>query len=304
MDRYTNSATPRSMAPQARASSQMHPRSQAGIETHAKRPGSLTKFVRSPKGIVSLLLVGLMVVAALHPSDRTGIFNVIVAVATASAIDIAHSLMRGNRKVLPDGGMVTGLIIGLVLSGSVHWPVVALTAAIAVLSKHLLKVKRKPIFNPAAFALLFALLFFHTGQSWWGDLADVPAFLLPLLILAGYMVTSKVNKFPQVLTFLGTYFLLLTLAASLHLGNAAYTPGDAMRIPIVNAALFFGFFMLTDPPTTPGNYGNQVTFSVLVAVVSVGVYLLFGGLSYLLVGLLVANLWKTITSLKPRVVAS
>jgi len=272
--------------------------------SRAQQPSALRKYLRMPKGIVTMLLLGLMLVAALHPSDRAGVVNVIAAVVTASAIDVAHALIRRNRRVFPDGGIVTGLIVGLVLSGTASWSVAALTAAIAVLSKHLIKVRRKPIFNPAAFALLFTLLVFHTGQSWWGDLADVPVILLPLLVLAGYIITSKVNKFPQVLTFLGTYFLLLTLAAAFHLGNAAFTPGDAMRVPIVNAALFFGFFMLSDPPTTPGNYGDQVMFAVLVAVVSVVVYLVFGGLSYLLIGLLVGNAWKAIISRRGRVLAS
>lgn len=260
-------------------------------------PGPLRKFLRTPKGTVLWLLLGLMLVAALHSSDRPGIENVVVAVFTAAMIDLFLAIVRKNKRVFPDGGIVTGVIVGLVLSGTVHWPVAAIIAAIAAVSKHLLKIKRKPIFNPAAFALLFALFVFHTGQSWWGDLADIPVYFLPLLVAGGYLITAKVNKFPQVLTYLGTYFLLLTLAASLHVGNTAYTPGDAMRVPIVNAALFLAFFMLTDPPTSPAKYGDQVTFSVIAAVVSVAVYLVFGGLSYLFIGLLAANAYKAVKSL-------
>ncbi|QQE77563.1 RnfABCDGE type electron transport complex subunit D [Alicyclobacillus sp. SO9] len=269
---------------------------QAGAQTQAM-PGPVRKFLRTPKGTVLWLLLGLMLVAALHSSDRPGIANVLAAAFTAAMIDLLLAVMRRNKRVFPDGGIITGVIVGLVLSGTVHWQVAAVTAAIAVASKHVLKIKRKPIFNPAAFALLFALLVFHTGQSWWGDLADIPVYFLPLLVAGGYLITGKVNKFPQVLTYLGTYFLLLTLAASLHFGNAAYTPGDAMRIPIVNAALFLAFFMLTDPPTSPAKYGDQVMFSVIAAVASVGVYLVFGGLSYLFIGLLVANAYKAVKSL-------
>jgi Na+-translocating ferredoxin:NAD+ oxidoreductase RnfD subunit len=259
-------------------------------------PGPLRRFFRTPKGSVLLVLLGLTVAGSIHASDRPGIKNILIAMMMAAAIDVVVGLIRKNKRVLPDGGMVTGLIIGLVLSGSVHWPVTALAAGLAVVSKHVLKIGRKPIFNPAALALLVTLLFFHTGQSWWGDLADLPVLFLPLLIVGGYFITSRVNKFPQVLTYLGTYFLLLTLAASLHLGNASFTPGDALRVPLVNAALFMAFFMLTDPPTSPGKYGEQVTFSVLAAVVSVAIYLVVGGLAYLLIGLLVANGWRALIS--------
>jgi len=263
-----------------------------------KSPGALRRFLRTPKGTVLLLLIALMLVAAIHRTDMPGMLNIVAAAAAASVIDLVVGLLRRNKRIFPDGGIVTGLIIGLVLSGAVSWHVAAITSAIAVLSKHLLKVGRKPIFNPAAFALLFALLVFHTGQSWWGDLADMPVVLLPILIIAGYFMTSRVNKFPQVITYLGSYFLLLTLATSLHIGNVAFTPGDALRVPLVNSTLFMAFFMLTDPPTSPGKYSEQVTFGVVAAVVSVAIYLVFGGLTYLLIGLLVANAWKAFTNRK------
>ncbi|QSO52408.1 RnfABCDGE type electron transport complex subunit D [Alicyclobacillus curvatus] len=275
---------------------QLHGVKQADTRKAAP-PGPLRKFLRTPKGTVLILLVGLMLIAALHASDRAGITNIVAAMATASAIDVVLGMLRKNKRIFPDGGMITGLIIGLVLSGTVSWPVAALTSAIAVGSKHLFKIGRKPIFNPAAFALLFTLLVFHTGQSWWGDLADVPVLFLPLLLIAGYIITSRVNKWPQVLVYLGTYFLILTLAAALHMGNASFTPGDALRVPLVNAALFMSFFMLTDPPTSPGKYPEQVTFSVVAAVVSAATYLAVGGLSYLLIGLLAANAWRAITLL-------
>lgn len=263
-----------------------------------KRQSTFQTFIKTPKGTVLITLLVLMLFGLIHAADRHGIVNIIAAMATAGIIDVIVGKIRKNRRLIPDGGMVTGLIIGLILSDTVHWEVAALTAAIAVAAKHLLKIGRKPIFNPAAFALLFTLLFFHTGQSWWGDLADIPGILLPVLLISGFYITSRINKFPQVLSYLGTYFLLMTAAAALHLGNAAYTPGDALRIPLLNAALFMAFFMLTDPPTSPGKEIDQVKFSVLAAVISVVVYLIFGGLSYLFIGLLVANGWRAYRSIR------
>lgn len=245
-----------------------------------------------------MVLAGLAVIGAVHPSDRQGIDNILVAMATAAIIDLAVGLKRKNKRITPDGGMITGLIIGLVLSATVHWYVVALTAAIAVASKHLIKIGRKPVFNPAAFALLLTLLVYHTGQSWWGDLADLPLAYLPILFIGGCFITSRVNKWPQVMAYLGTYFLLLTLAVSLRFGTPALTPGDALRVPLVNAAFFMVFFMLTDPPTSPGKHSEQVTFSVLAAVVSVGIYVMIGGLSYLLIGLLAANGWRGLVAFR------
>ena len=47
--------------------------------------------------------------------------------------------------------------------------------------------------------------------------------------------------------------------------------------------------MLTDPPTSPVRYRDQVWFGLLVAALSVATYLTLGGEYYLLAGLLVGN---------------
>lgn len=257
-------------------------------------------FWNTPKGYVIITLVVLMIVGAVKAADRSGVITVIISVATALVIDSAVAIARRYKRYFSDGGAVTGLILGLVLSSATPWYITIIVTAIGVLSKHVLKIGRKPIFNPAGFGLLVALFLFKTGQSWWGDLADLPIWCIVFVLVAGYLVVQRVNKFPQVFAFLGGYFVLLIVAALLHVGHAAYSPGDALRDPIVNSALFMAFFMLTDPPTSPAKYKDQVWFGLIVAVVSILVYILFGGLSYLLIGLAVGNVWKAWTTRRAK----
>ena len=66
-------------------------------------------------------------------------------------------------------------------------------------------------------------------------------------------------------------------------------PRQFLRTPFIQATLFLALFMLTDPPTAPARYGEQVALGVLVAVSSLGAQLLGAGQVYLLVGLLVGN---------------
>jgi Na+-translocating ferredoxin:NAD+ oxidoreductase RnfD subunit len=175
----------------------------------------------------------------------------------------------------------------LILSASTTWMVVAATSIIAILSKHFLVHKKKPIFNPAAFGLLMSILLFQTGQSWWGSFADLPNWTMVFLLIGGYIVTDRVNKFPQVFSFLGTYLSLLFIMCILHSGDVS----DALRSPFINAALFFALFMLTDPPTSPAKYRDQIVFGVLTAIVGASVYAIFGGLMYLFIGLLIGNVY-------------
>lgn len=255
---------------------------------------SIRRFLKTPKGTAFTILAGLTLIASLRPEDHSGLVNALVAVVTGLIVDNVVAFLQKRKSFFSDGAIITGLIIADVLSHATPLYLVAATTIVALLSKHVLKVGRKPIFNPAAFGLLMAVWVFHTGESWWGSLALLPTWLTVVVIVVGILLTVKVNKFPQVAAFLGTYFTLLLVMAVLHVGLPSDTPADALRIPFVNTALFLSFFMLTDPPTSPAPYVQQIVFGILVAVVSTAIFAFIGGLTYLLVGLLVANLCKAV----------
>ena len=69
----------------------------------------------------------------------------------------------------------------------------------------------------------------------------------------------------------------------------------------LHAALFFAFFMLTDPPTSPPRYEDQVIYGALVAALSYGIFTATkGGVYYLLAALLLANAWEAWRRVRQR----
>ena len=82
------------------------------------------------------------------------------------------------------------------------------------------------------------------------------------------------------------YYTLVTISA--FVSDPSQVAG-LYRIPDANAALFFAFFMVTDPPTSPPKARDQPLFGVIVAVVSYVVFEVIGAADFLLVGLLAAN---------------
>ncbi|OCT14403.1 hypothetical protein A8709_26705 [Paenibacillus pectinilyticus] len=249
---------------------------------------------KKPKSYVIICLVAFLVIAEVLSSDIRGSYNVMIALVTAVGMDWICFLLGKRKKWLADGAVITGIIIGLILSTTTSWYLVVITVIMAILSKHLIVFKKKSVFNPAAFGLLLSILFFQTGQSWWGAFGDLPVWTIGLLLVGGYVVTNRVNKFPQVFAFLSVYFLLLLLMGFMHVGEAA----DAFRPPFINASLFFALFMLTDPPTSPVSNKDQVIFGVLSAIVGVVIYGFFGGLMYLFIGLLISNAYHVVRSRK------
>ncbi|NQD53574.1 hypothetical protein HP440_24135, partial [Bacillus altitudinis] len=158
----------------------------------------------------------------------------------------------------------------------------------AILSKHVITYQKKPILNPAAFGLWLSVILFSSNQSWWGGMSLLPWWTLFLVVVGGYLVTSRVQKFPQVFAFLAAYGLIHLILGFIGLTDAS----SAFITPYLNAVLFLAFFMLTDPPTSPAKNRDQIIFGILCAVVSCVDFYLFNSLSYLLTGLLCANAWK------------
>lgn len=246
-------------------------------------------FLKTPKGLLTLILLGLA--AAAMPQEGAGraLPGLVAAVVPAGVLDVVLIRLRRPRWEFPGGAVLTGLLVGMVLSPFEPVWVPAATAAIAVLSKYVLRTHAANIFNPAALALVLSYYAFGTGQSWWGALPDLPPWAIGVLLAGGAFIAARVNKLPLVLAFLGAYFTCFTVTA--FVGDPRGV-AEIFRAPDLHAALFFAFFMLTDPPTAPIRYGDQITCGVLVALVSVGLFEVAGVVFYLLAGVLAGNFWE------------
>jgi Na+-translocating ferredoxin:NAD+ oxidoreductase RnfD subunit len=255
-----------------------------------------SNFFKSPKGYILIVLLVLAAVASVDSLSNQGLINTGISVLTSCMVDLIILLMQKRKRLLPDGALLTGLIIGLILSPTVPWYAVIAASVIAIGSKHILKIRKKPIFNPAAFGLLAVLFLFSSGHAWWGALPDLPVWFVVIVIVGGFLVTHRVNKFPLVLTFLGVYFssfLVVSLFSTVDVSEVFLTP-------FAQSALFLSFFMMTDPPTSPAKYGEQMIFGIIAAGVCVVWNIEIGGLSFLLAGLLAANLWHAFLSVVKR----
>lgn len=255
------------------------------------RPLSIVvkRFFRTPKGLLILLLPVLALTAALGSGFALVAPVVLGGVFGAAIIDAPILRYREGEWLVPDGAILTGLIVAMVLSPMEPWYVAAITAAVGVLSKYLIRAGKANVFNPAAFALVATFYLFNTGHSWWGALPEIAPIAIVLLFAIGIFITDRVNKVPLVLAFLGTHYLLFTITA--FAGNPAKVV-DLYRAPDLHAALFFAFFMVTDPPTSPPKERDQLVYGVITAVVSYAVFELIGAAYFLLTGLLAANIWE------------
>ncbi|MBZ5674797.1 MAG: RnfABCDGE type electron transport complex subunit D [Acidobacteriia bacterium] len=249
----------------------------------------IRNFFKTPKGLVTIILVILIAMAA--PGQGFRMVGAGLASATVAAGLVDLLILRARKKVweFPSGAVLTAMIVAMVLRAQEPWYVTTITSVAAVLSKYLFRTRSANVFNPAALAIVASYFVFHTGQSWWGALTDVAPVAKVILLAAGVFITDRVNKLPLVLTFLGAYFLLFTVTAFVSNPLAV---AEIFRTPDAEAALYFAFIILTDPPTSPAKYPDQIVCGLIVAVVSFAFFEWAGVVYYLLAGVLAGNIWE------------
>lgn len=254
-----------------------------------RKENAAAKFFKTPKGLLTIILSILIGLAAPHEGIRLVAPGLLAAVIASGVVDLL--ILRKRKKIweFPSGAVLTAMIVAMVLRAQEPWHVTAITSVAAVLSKYVLRSRSANLFNPAALAMVAGYYVFHTGQSWWGALPEVNPIAQVVLIAAGVFMADRVNKMPMVLSFLGTYYLLFTLTA---FAGDPQRVAEVFRAPDLQAALFFAFIILTDPPTSPTKYPDQLWCGIIAAAVSYAVFEWLGAVYYLLAGALAGNVWE------------
>jgi len=250
---------------------------------------AIRRFFRTPKGLLIIILIILVALAAPKEGIALVAPGLANAVLVAGLLDLLMLRLTRNTWEFPSGALLTGLLIAMILTPQEPWYVTSCTSAIAIASKYIFRTRSANVFNPAALAVVATFYLFDTGQNWWGALPEIPLVALAVLFATGIFIADRVNKIPLVLIFLGAYFVLFTLAA--YLSDPAKV-SEIFRAPDLQAVLFFAFFILTDPPTSPVKYPDQLVCGVIVALVSFAIFEWVGAAYYLLAGVLVGNIWE------------
>jgi Na+-translocating ferredoxin:NAD+ oxidoreductase RnfD subunit len=250
---------------------------------------SVGRFLRTPKGLLLIVLALLVVIAARYEGWRVLAPGLGSAILCAGVLDGVILRWRRGRWEFPDGAILSAMLVAMVLSAQQPWHYTAITAVVAIVSKYLFRSRAANVFNPAAFALVATFYVFDTGQSWWGALPGVSPRAEIIVLLTGVFIADRVNKMPMVLGFLGLYYALFAITALLGIPG---TVAEVFRTPDAQATLFFAVFILTDPPTSPVKYRDQIVCGAIVAIVAYAVFMWVGAAYYLLAGVLVGNVWE------------
>ncbi len=181
-------------------------------------------------------------------------------VGTQWACTIIANRLGAKQRFEWRSALISGTGLCLLLrTTSLHW--VVATAALAIASKFLFRVRGKHVFNPTCFALATMMLLTHEVWLSPGQWGQVTLFAFAIAGL-GSVIVTRAARLDIVLAFLAAWAAIVFGRAA-WLGQPWITPAHMMGN---GALMLFAFFMISDPRTTPDTRLGRVIFAMVVAI--------------------------------------
>jgi len=226
--------------------------------------GSFTASLTTPKSLITFLITLLIVVAEWRYGAMGGFRKLAITLGTCVGTELLLGyLVRGVRPPL-QSAYITGMSLSLLLrpQAGLEWPFVA-GAALSIGSKYVLRYRGKHLWNPSNFGLAVLVLLAPTRVALLSH--ELGNDILGNLVIwtIGLMVVSRAKVLHVTLTYAASFVVFAVLRAWI-LGVPISSEVAPLTGPMYQLLCFF---MLTDPPTTPGTVRKRIASTVIVAAV-------------------------------------
>ncbi len=246
--------------------------------------------LRDPRLHLAATITSLQVIGQVGFHFEVSIAQILLSLGTCAALEVAIAF-RSQRVILwPASAMLTGNGVAFVLRvpGTAHgdwwtlrgWWIFVGTAAISLLSKHLIKWRGEHIFNPSNIGLVICFLALGRNRAapldfWWGPTSAWLALALVIIVSGGFAILWRLKLLRVALGFwvsfaAGIGVLALaghSMTARWHLGPIS---GFHLWWILITSpeVLVFLFFMITDPKTAPRSPSARLVYAVSLGLLS------------------------------------
>ena len=204
-------------------------------------PVLLPKF-RDPRLHLAAVIITLQVLGQTAFGFSLSIAQILVAIGTCAVLEVGIAFFRQHVVMWPASALLTGNGVAFILRvpGTPHgdwWSlhgawIFAATAAVSLLSKHLIRWRGRHIFNPSNFGLVvvFGLLgtrLVNPQDLWWGPMSPGLVLTLAVIVTGGLVIVSRLRMLGLVAAFWLTFAACTgLLAASGHCMTARWHVGQ------------------------------------------------------------------------------
>lgn len=263
-----------------------------GMRLGARRIPVVLPSRRDPRLRLSAVIIALQILGQTSFGFKVSIAQILVSIGVAAVIEGIVIWRREQLLVWPASAILTGNSVAFILraSGTKHgdwWSLhgiqyFMLAVVLSLLSKYLIRVRGRHVFNPSNVALVATLLVIGPAHVfpqylWWGPLGTGLTLALVVIVLGAISVLRKVHKVTMAVTFLLVFAALVAVFAAAGQSFVATWHNGPISgsaywtyICLSPELLIFVFFMMSDPRTSPRSRNGQIAYGVGTAVVAAG----------------------------------
>src|SRR6266498_752742 len=243
-----------------------------------------------PRLHLAAVIVSLQVIGQIGFHFQLSIAQILLSLGTSAFLELAIAF-RSQRVILwPASALLTGNGVAFVLRvpGTAHgdwwslrgWWIFVGTAAVALLSKHVIQVRGGHIFNPSNIGLVLCFLVLERNRAepldfWWGPLSPWLGLAFAIIVTGALVILTRLKLVGIAIGFWVAFAAGIgVLAATGHAMTARWhlgpITGTHLWWTLVTSPeiLVFLFFMITDPRTTPRGQKARVVFAVSVGLLA------------------------------------
>jgi hypothetical protein len=246
--------------------------------------------LRDPRLHLAAVIVSLQVLGQVAFEFKLSIAQILVSLLTCAVIEMAIAFRRSKVILWPASALLTGNGVAFILRvpGTEHgdwWSmhgawIFAGTAAVAILSKYVIRVAGRHLFNPSNFGLVlcFLLLGAHRAEPldfWWAPMSAWMLLALLIIVTGGLAILARLHLLGIAVGFWLAFAAgIAVLAASGHEMTARWHLGPISgwdfwwTLVSSPEILVFLFFMITDPKTIPNGAAARRVYAVGVGLLA------------------------------------
>ena len=246
--------------------------------------------IRDPRLHLAAVIISLQVLGQVAFEFQLSIAQILVSLLTCAVLELGIAFRRQHVIMWPASALLTGNGVAFILRvpGTEHgdwwsmhgWWVFAGTAAFALLSKHLIVVGGRHVFNPSNIGLVVCFLLLGPEYAdplafWWGPMSFWLALALAIIVTGGFAILRRLRLLSIALTFWVTFAAsIAVLAASGHDMTARWHLGPVSDwnfwriLAFSPEILVFLFFMITDPKTIPDSRLGRRLYAVSIGLLA------------------------------------
>jgi len=214
-----------------------------------------------PPVLISLILVtGHFSFGILRGFDA-----ILLAIGTAVAEELVLGRLMWGEWPHPASAYTSGISVGILVRSPMLWPF-ALCSVLSIMSKYVLRVKGRHLWNPSNFGL--CVLFFPAAYGLF-DIAPLNTQwgnnMWPMLVIwiVGLYTIWKVKRFHVTATYI-VAFIAFSFVRGYVTGDGFWAAVAPLTGPMYQ---LLALFMITDPVTTVSSRKGEMVVAVLIAFV-------------------------------------